>query len=68
MAAEDAAADWRREGAARPPMGRDPRDSKDGLLDSLPDFVGYSALYVVSAIPLFIVAATIFVLWSNSLR
>lgn len=52
----------------RRPVGRDPSEPKQGLADNLPDFVGYGALYLVSAIPLFLVLATVWVLFQNSLR
>lgn len=37
-------------------------------MENLPDFVGYGALYLVSGIPVLIVAGVVFVLWQNSLR
>ena len=68
-AAEDpAAAAARRAAAERLPMGRDPRDVRKGLVDSLPDWVGYGALYAVSVAPVLIAIAAISILFFNSLR
>ena len=59
-------------GAARPPqqrkIGRDPNEKPKSLTDMLPDWVGYSALYAVSIVPIFIGVAVIAVLFFNSLR
>jgi hypothetical protein len=38
------------------------------LEDMLPDWVGYGALYGISAIPVFIVVATIGILFVSSLK
>ena len=49
-------------------MGRDPNEKPKNLTDMLPDWVGYSAVYAVSLIPIFIGAAVIAILFFNSLR
>jgi hypothetical protein len=67
-AEDDAAAPWRRQPEARPPVGRDPNEKKSELADWLPDWVGYSALYTVSVAPVLIALSVIAILFFNSLR
>ena len=67
-AADDASRPWRQLGDIRPPIGRDPTDKRQGLADSLPDWVGYGALYLVSVAPVLIALTVVGVLFANSLR
>lgn len=67
-AADEAASPWRREAIVRPPMGRDPDEKPQSLVDLLPDWVGYGALYLVSIAPVLIALGVIGVLFANSLR
>lgn len=67
-AAEEAAAAWRKQPAVQPRMGRDPSEKPQSLADSLPDWVGYGALYAVSVLPLVIAGTVILVLFLNSLK
>jgi hypothetical protein len=53
---------------ARPAVGRDPNEAPQSVLDMLPDWVGYGGLYLVSGLPVVIVAAVVAILWSNSLH
>lgn len=58
-------------GVARPyVMGKDARqgDKPQGLADLLPDWVGFGALYGISAIPVFLAVGAVLVLFYNSLR
>ena len=56
--------------ARRPPklLGRDKNEAPTGFADSLPDWVGYSLLYVISVIPVIIAATTVAILFFNSLK
>lgn len=67
-AAEEAAAAWRKEAIAQPPIGRDPSEKPQSPADLLPDWVGYGALYAVSALPVVIAGTVILILFLNSLR
>lgn len=58
---------WR-PGQARPPVGRDPLEPKRGLVDRLPDWMGYGTLYAVSAVPVVIVIVVVYILFTSSLR
>ncbi|KAF8065950.1 Ycf3-interacting protein 1 [Scenedesmus sp. PABB004] len=51
-------------------MGGDLRkgEQPQGLADMLPDWVGFSTLYGISAIPVLIVTATVLILFYNSLK
>lgn len=49
-------------------MGRDPNEKPQGLADLLPDWVGYGALYAVSALPVFIAATVVAVIFFSSLK
>jgi hypothetical protein len=60
-------AGWR-DGQVRPPIGRDASEKPSDLMDMLPDWVGYGALYLFSSIPIIIVIVTISILFTNSLR
>lgn len=51
-----------------PPMGRDPNDKPKGIEDMLPDWMGYTGLYVVTLIPVFITVTVVAVLFLNALR
>ena len=53
--------------APQPTMGRGD-EAPQGLADLLPDWAGYSVLYLISAIPVFIAVGAITVLFINSLR
>lgn len=58
-------------GIAKPyVMGKDARagDKPQGLADLLPDWVGFGALYGISAIPVMLAVGAILVLFYNSLR
>ena len=52
----------------RPPVGRDPNEKPESLLDMLPDWVGYGGLYLVSSGPVLIAVSVIVILFLNSLR
>lgn len=54
----------------RPPklLGRDKNEQPTGFADSLPDWVGYSLLYVISVIPVIIAGTTVAILFFNSLK
>lgn len=56
--------------ARRPPklLGRDKNEASTGLADQLPDWVGYSFLYVISIVPVIIAGTTIAILFFNSLK
>jgi hypothetical protein len=61
-------AGWR-SGQARPKMmGRDKSEKPQGLVDMLPDWMGYGFLYLVSSIPVLIAGTVIAILFFNSLR
>ncbi|GMH36091.1 hypothetical protein BSKO_03959 [Bryopsis sp. KO-2023] len=60
-------AGWRGD-QARPPIGRDKDEKPQSLEDMLPEWMGYSFLYIVSAIPLFIGLFVVFTLFVNSLQ
>lgn len=51
-------------------MGKGARagDKPQGLMDLLPDWVGFGALYGISAIPALLAIGAILVLFYNSLR
>lgn len=49
-------------------LGRDPSEKPKSLTDMLPDWVGYSSVYVISAIPILIGGTVIAVLFFSSLR
>lgn len=51
-----------------PPVGRDPNEKPKGLMDMLPEWVGYSGLYAVTLIPAFILIATVTLLFVTSLK
>lgn len=67
VAGESAPAGWR-EGQARPPIGRDKTETPQSLADMLPEWMGYSYLYAVSAVPIFIGVAVVVILFLNSLQ
>ena len=56
--------------ARRPPklLGRDKNEQSTGFADQLPDWVGYSLLYVISVIPVIIAGTTVAILFFNSLK
>ena len=59
---------WRR-GQARPRLlGRDPLEAPQNLADRLPEWMGYGALYAISAIPVIIAGSVIAILFFNSLK
>ena len=59
---------WRR-GQARPRLlGRDPSEEPQSLADRLPEWMGYGALYAISAIPVLIAGSVIAILFFNSLK
>jgi hypothetical protein len=58
---------WR-PGQARPPMGRDPAEQPSGMLDNLPDWMGYGALYAVTLIPVAILSTVVAILFFSSLK
>lgn len=59
---------WR-QGQARPKMlGRDPNEEPQSLADRLPEWMGYGALYAISAIPVLIAGSVIAILFFNSLK
>lgn len=49
-------------------VGRDPKEKPQGLVDMLPDWVGYSGLYVITLVPVFILGTTIAILFFSSLK
>jgi hypothetical protein len=67
-AAQEAQQAWRREAPLSPPVGRDPSEKPQSPADLLPEWVGYGALYAVSALPVMIAGTVILVLFLNSLR
>lgn len=68
-AAGSKSAGWRSTQARPKMMGRDKSEaSQGGLMDSLPDWVGYGFLYFVSVIPVLITGTVIAILFFNSLR
>ncbi|GAB4822561.1 hypothetical protein N2152v2_009607 [Parachlorella kessleri] len=67
-AALEAQQAWRRKALVIPPVGRDPSEKPQSPVDLLPDWVGYGALYAVSALPVVIAGTVILVLFLNSLR
>ena len=59
---------WRA-GQVRPrPMGRDRSEKPQGFVDSLPDWVGYGLLYLISVIPVIIAGSVVVILFLNSLK
>ena len=59
---------WR-QGQARPRLlGRDPTEEPQSLADRLPEWMGYGALYAISAIPVLIAGSVIAILFFNSLK
>eukprot|EP00873_Tetraselmis_striata_P007949 jgi/Tetstr1/428213/TSEL_018254.t1 len=54
--------------APRKRMGRDPSDPKTSATDMLPDWIGYSMLYGVSAVPVIITISVIAILFFSSLK
>jgi len=56
--------------SARKSVGRgdDPAERDGGLVDALPDWVGYGFLYSISFVPVFITIAAVAVLFVNSLQ
>ena len=60
-------AGWRSD-QPRPPVGRDKSEKPQGLPDMLPDWMGYSFLYGVSALPVIIGILVVAVLFFNSLK
>lgn len=59
---------WR-QGQARPRLlGRDPSEEPQSLADRLPEWMGYGALYAISAIPVLIAGSVIAILFFNSLK
>lgn len=65
----------RAQGSSRqPPLNDDVALTMDwvggvqGIEDLLPDWIGYSAVYVVWAFPIFIGLAVVAILFSNSLK
>ena len=67
-AALEAQQAWRRQALVVPPVGRDPSEKPQSPADLLLDWVGYGALYAVSALPVVIAGTVILVLFLNSLR
>lgn len=60
-------AGWRSD-QPRPPVGRDKNEKPQGFTDLLPDWLGYSFLYGVSALPVIIGILVVAVLFFNSLK
>lgn len=60
-------AGWRGD-QARPPIGRDKDEQPQSLEDMLPEWMGYSYLYLISAIPIFIGLFVVVTLFVNSLQ
>ena len=59
---------WR-QGQARPRLlGRDPTEEPQTLADRMPEWMGYGALYAISAIPVIIAGSVIAILFFNSLK
>lgn len=58
---------WR-QGQVRPPIGRDKSERPGSILDTLPDWVGYGTLYVITVIPVIIAVTVIAILFVSSLR
>jgi len=59
---------WR-QGQARPRLlGRDPSEEPQSLADRMPEWMGYGALYAISAIPVLIAGSVIAILFFNSLK
>lgn len=64
----NSASGWR-QGQARPRLlGRDPSEEPQNLADRLPEWMGYGALYAISAIPVIIAGSVIAILFFNSLK
>lgn len=55
-------------GDPRPPIGREGDEANQGVLAKLRDTFGYAYLYIISAIPVIIVAAVVTVLFRASLQ
>lgn len=55
-------------GSKPKPVGRDPSEKREGVLDLLPDWVGYGGLYAVTLIPAFILIGTVTLLFVTSLK
>ncbi|KAK9802657.1 hypothetical protein WJX73_001358 [Symbiochloris irregularis] len=49
-------------------MKRDPNEKPQSILDTLPDWVGYTALYGISSLPVIIGVTVVVILFLNSLR
>jgi hypothetical protein len=62
------AAGWRRNQARPKVMARDKNEKPQGIVDMLPDWMGYGVLYLISAIPVLIAGTVIAILFFNSLR
>lgn len=48
--------------------GRDPKEKPQGIADMLPEWVGYSGLYAITLVPVFILGTTVAVLFFSSLK
>ncbi|KAK9834985.1 hypothetical protein WJX81_002207 [Elliptochloris bilobata] len=59
---------WRAAQARPRPMGRDRTEKPQSFADSLPDWVGYGFLYLVSIVPVLIAGTVVAILFFNSLR
>ncbi len=55
---------WR-QSQARPPVGRDKDEKPQGVVDMLPEWVGYSTLYLISSIPAIIFGSVIVILMTD---
>ena len=49
-------------------MKRDPNEKPQSILDTLPDWVGYGALYGISSFPVILGVTVVVILFLNSLR
>jgi hypothetical protein len=58
---------WR-EDQVRPPVGRDANEKPQSLVDMLPEWVGYSFLYLVSIVPVLIAGSVVAILFFSSLK
>jgi hypothetical protein len=58
------------EGILRPRklLGRDKNEAPQGVADLLPEWMGYGALYAVSAAPIVIGVGVVVILFVNSLK
>jgi hypothetical protein len=58
------------EGILRPRklLGRDKNEAPQGIADLLPEWMGYGALYAVSAAPIVIGVGVVVILFVNSLK